>query len=263
MSEIDDAVALWFGGRPLLSAAEVALMEREQKELFAKWHDAKQEDVVYLGESIHVERGVFPPRPDSLVLAQSMDIMPGEHVLDIGTGTGVLSVIAGIGLGWNKGNRTGLVAATDVSGAAIRNARRNMEKFAGLPGGMFCPFTTDRVFPEDNGRRFDLVVANLPFRRMPEAEFSQSATMREVQRTMWDLDFGAHRTVLGQGQNWLTARGRMLVTVANYPDAREVMQLIRAHQWRDEVLGRGEFYACPKDDLYGVPLAVACLRLCR
>ena len=263
MPEDDDVVAQFFCGRPLLTSAQVALAEDKQKELFVQWNGAKEGDVVYCGERIHVEPGVFPPRADSLVLAQNMDIVPGDHVLDAGTGTGVLAVIAGIRLGWNRGSSGGIIAATDVSEAAIGNAKRNMERFTTIPPSRFRPFATQGVFPEDRDLRFDMVVANLPFRRKQAAEFSQSARMREIQRTMWDLDFAAHNTLLEQGQTWLTTKGRMLLTVANYPDAREVMRLIRAHKWKYEVIGLREFYPCLKDESYGVPVVVACLRLSR
>ncbi len=73
----------------------------------------------------------------------------GQSVLDVGTGTGILS-IASYKLG------AGSVTAVDIDAAACREARRNLEEnridsgVDVIEGGV-----------ESVGRRFDLVIANL------------------------------------------------------------------------------------------------------
>ena len=62
--------------------------------------------------------GVFAPSSTSLVLAQAMEIQPGEVVIDAGCGSGVLSFVAA-----NLG--AGRVYGCDVSTEAVRVAGEN------------------------------------------------------------------------------------------------------------------------------------------
>jgi ribosomal protein L11 methyltransferase len=75
--------------------------------------------------------------------------LPGASVLDVGTGTGVLAMVAAL-----SGART--VVGTDVDAVALAAAREN----AGLNG------LSDRIVFQDGASElpsgFDLVVANLP-----------------------------------------------------------------------------------------------------
>ena len=61
---------------------------------------------------------VFPPSPFGLQFAQVMDLRPGERVADIGTGTGLLAILAA-----KKGAAD--VVATDTCAAAVEVARYN------------------------------------------------------------------------------------------------------------------------------------------
>jgi protein-L-isoaspartate O-methyltransferase len=62
--------------------------------------------------------GVFAPSSTSMVLAQAMEIQPGEVVIDAGCGSGVLSFVAA-----NLG--AGRVYGCDVSAEAVRVASEN------------------------------------------------------------------------------------------------------------------------------------------
>ena len=250
-------------GCQLLDADSEKILDQAQIRLFQKWLRSKSLSVYYLGQEFVVHPKVFPPRPDSLVLAQSIDVGYGADVLDVGTGSGVLSVVAGIHLGWDKGQGAGSVVATDVSPQAVANATMNMnKKFKQVAKKRFVAYETNEVLPKQN-QKFDVVMANLPLRHKPIDKFfsDKDKAMAMVRRTMWDQEFNAHQVLLTKGKEYLKADGYMLLTIANYSDALRALELICRNGWRFTVTNRREFYPCDDKHHYPIPLVVACLRL--
>ena len=92
--------------------------------------------------------GVFMPSPNGLFYARSIAIAPGERVIDIGTGSGVLAIAAA-----KCGAR---VAATDIDPRAVASARHNAAvngvEVEVERGALFAPFEGP----------FDVILANLP-----------------------------------------------------------------------------------------------------
>ncbi|MEU6314505.1 HemK2/MTQ2 family protein methyltransferase [Streptomyces sp. NPDC047014] len=109
--------------------------------------------------ALYVPPGVYRPQADTGLLARALaqeGVGPGTDVMDIGTGSGALALLAA-----SRGAR---VTAVDVSWRAVAAARLNAARL-GLPlhvlHGDF-----DAV---SRGRRFDLVVANPPYVPSPHA----------------------------------------------------------------------------------------------
>ena len=68
------------------------------------------------GLAVDLAPGVYPPSEDSRLLLAAVRVEPGEHVLELGTGTGYVALHAA------KVART---VATDIHPDAVRFARRN------------------------------------------------------------------------------------------------------------------------------------------
>lgn len=92
--------------------------------------------------------GVWTPSPNGLFYAHQLAVKPGEWVIDIGTGSGVLAIWAA-----KRGAR---VVATDTDVRSIEAARRNAE-INGVP----LELLSGPLFAGAQGR-FDAVFANLP-----------------------------------------------------------------------------------------------------
>ena len=112
--------------------------------------ETKQTVLTVLGATVALELvpGVFTPTPHGLFYANAARIFPGERVIDIGTGSGVLAIAAA-----KLGAR---VVATDVDTTAITSAQRNA-----VLNGVSIDCRVGSFFADASGT-FDVVLANLP-----------------------------------------------------------------------------------------------------
>jgi len=97
-------------------------------------------------------------------------VRPGQRVLDLGTGTGLLAIVlakAGID-----------VVATDVSAAAVRTARENAVR----NGVRFACYPSDLLDSVEG--RFDLIAFNPPYNVRPDTPLANIAK-NLVRRIPW------------------------------------------------------------------------------
>ena len=100
-----------------------------------------------------VDENVYEPAEDSFLFAENFDVKEGERVLDMGTGCGILGMIAS--------KKAGEVVAVDVNPFALRCARDNAllnnvrGKLAFLRSDLFTAFTEKAMF--------NVVLFNAPY----------------------------------------------------------------------------------------------------
>jgi len=100
--------------------------------------------------SLRSAEGVHPVDPFAPRLLRALAVVPGEHALDLGCGSGYF----GLGLA-SRG--AGCVVLTDVDAAAVRCARANARRL-----GLDVDVRRGDLFAPVAGERFDRIVANLP-----------------------------------------------------------------------------------------------------
>jgi methylase of polypeptide subunit release factors len=109
-----------------------------------------------LGERLTILPHVYVPADQSVpaMVADYRDLFPGRRVLDMGTGTGVLALLAA---------RFGAAAvvATDNSPNAVRTARINVERLH-LAGRIEVRGPAD-LYDAVGRERFDVIVFNAPW----------------------------------------------------------------------------------------------------
>ncbi|WP_400205847.1 HemK2/MTQ2 family protein methyltransferase [Methanomethylophilus alvi] len=92
---------------------------------------------------------VYPPSEDSILLTESLDIRIGEKVLEIGTGSGIVSIQCAL-------NGADVVCG-DINPRAVVLARRNA-----AANGVDIDVRETDVYSNIEGR-FDTIVFNLPY----------------------------------------------------------------------------------------------------
>ncbi|WP_400249928.1 HemK2/MTQ2 family protein methyltransferase [Methanomethylophilus alvi] len=92
---------------------------------------------------------VYPPSEDSIFLTESLDIRIGEKVLEIGTGSGIVSIQCAL-------NGADVVCG-DINPRAVALARRNA-----AANGVDIDVRETDVYSNIDGR-FDTIVFNLPY----------------------------------------------------------------------------------------------------
>jgi len=109
---------------------------------------------VFFGDYVfHVTENVYEPAEDSFLFAENLPVGTGDRVVDMGTGCGILGVIAA--------TKADEVVAVDINPYAVRCAKENAElnhvaeKMSFVQGDLFSSIRT--------GERFDLVLFNAPY----------------------------------------------------------------------------------------------------
>jgi release factor glutamine methyltransferase len=162
----------------------------------------------FLDLRLHVEPGVFVPRPETEGLAlaalASLQGLDKPVAVDVGTGTGAIALFL-------KHRRPdALVIATDASEAASLSARSNAEWLA-LDIEVFDGDLLDPLPPELRGE-VDLIVSNPPYVTLEEYEDLPA----EVKAEPYEALVGGtdvHRRLVLAAAEWLKPGGYLFVEI--------------------------------------------------
>jgi release factor glutamine methyltransferase len=101
----------------------------------------------------HISENVYEPAEDSFLFVENMRIGHGERIVDIGTGCGILGIVAAV--------EADKVFAVDINPHAVRCAKANAklnhvaDKMSFIQGDLFAPIKARR--------QFDLILFNAPY----------------------------------------------------------------------------------------------------
>jgi release factor glutamine methyltransferase len=109
--------------------------------------------VFFKDYAFNVYDNVYEPAEDSFLFAENLSVNERDSVVDMGTGCGILGIIAS-----TKATRT---VAIDINPYAVRCAKENaklnnvMEKMSIVQGDLFAPLRAEE--------KFDLILFNAPY----------------------------------------------------------------------------------------------------
>jgi len=166
---------------------------------------------------------VYMPSDDTFLLASHLAFDEGERILDLGTGCGILGILAA-----EKGGR---VVAVDVNPYAVECAKLNA-KLNGLSGkvevregSLFDPIAADE--------RFDLILFNPPY--LPEEKNYGSSWLERA----WDGGPSGRRWIdrfLEDFPPYLREGGRVLLVQSSLSNPQETTRKLEKRSFKAEVV---------------------------
>ncbi|MES2223803.1 MAG: methyltransferase [Patescibacteria group bacterium] len=151
-----------------------------------------------LGRSFVVLPNVFSPKyfNDTEIFAKHLPVRPGEEMLEIGPGTGAISINAIL-------NGSSKVVAVDINPSAVENTRLNIQRFGLIDkidarqGDLYAPIRQDE--------KFDTIFWNTPFGYIDEENISS------IQRSVFDPKYRSTRKFIEEAHLHLKPNGRLLI----------------------------------------------------
>ncbi len=214
-----------------LTPKEAAELTTLQKDLHTKFMQGGT--VKYFDEEFEVSPGVFPPRPDSICLVQGMVVNPGDRVLDVCCGSGVVGIIAA-----KRGVRG--VTGLDINPMSVQCANSNAKKHNVRN---YHALVSDVFSGLDPAAQFEVVTFNPPYRDMP------TRTMTE--RTTWDQGLRVHKEFFAGVGGHLAKGGRIYFAQANFGPLDAIQTMLDEHGWTAELMGQRPLNENPDILFYG------------
>lgn len=125
---------------------------------------------IYKDLKLEVPEEVYKPAEDTFLAAENLEVSEEEKVLELGTGCGLLALVAA-----KQGAR---VFATDINTEAVEIAEKNARKH---DVSEKIDFREGNLFEPVEGEEFDVIIFNPPYLPVSEAERTES----ELERA-WD-----------------------------------------------------------------------------
>lgn len=155
---------------------------------------------------------VYPPSDDSILLIESLDVIPREKVLEVGCGSGVVSI--------HCAKNGCYVTAVDVNPRAVELARRNS-----VANGTDIRVLESDVYGNVDGV-FDTIVFNLPYLPVDEEGLLAKA---------WSGGpdgLGPLPRLLEGAPDHLVPGGRVVVVVSSLTEPRALEEALEGYEVR-------------------------------
>jgi release factor glutamine methyltransferase len=179
--------------------------------------------IFYRGCEFRVYPDVYEPAEDTFLLADNLNVCQGERVLDLGTGCGLLAILAA--------KAGGTVIATDINPSAIECARENAEAH-GVSDRIY--FRLGDLFEPVSGERFDLIVFNPPYLPVQPGEALGFSLDRA-----WEAGPDGRAVIdvfLNELSGHLTPNGRAMFVQSSLADISKTLRRLETDGFRVEIL---------------------------
>ncbi len=169
---------------------------------------------------IQEDPDVYPPSDDSILLIESLDVKQGEKILEVGCGSGIVSIHCAL--------NGCAVTSGDINPKAVELTRRNFEA-----NHLSSDVVETDVYSAIEGR-FDTIVFNLPYLPVDEEGLLAKA---------WSGGpdgLGPLPKLLEEAPEHLNKGGRVVVVVSSLMDGAALHELLDQYDYR--VIGESRMF---------------------
>lgn len=206
-----------------LQGAETKLRDGDVVAIFPPVAGGEVRIASYGGKNFGVGPDVYEPAEDTFLLAENLDAQRGERVLELGTGCGLLAILAA-----KAGAK---VVATDINPAALECARAN----AAVHGVADCiDFRHGGFFEPVAGERFNLVIFNPPY--LPVSDEEALGTPLDL---AWEAGPDGRAVIdrfLNELPEHLVSNGRALFVQSSLSDISKTLHVLETNGFQVNVL---------------------------
>jgi len=175
----------------------------------------------YKGIVIYTHPEVYEPAEDTFLFAENLDIQRSDEVLEIGTGTGLITVCAA--------QRTKRVVATDINKNAIKCALKNT-----IANRTYnVELREGNLFEPVEGEKFDLILFNTPY--LPT---SPDERLDEELNTAFDGGLEGRGTIdafIDQLKHYLNDEGRVQLVQSSLSDNKKTLSKLEGLGFEAEI----------------------------
>ncbi|MCL2031716.1 MAG: methyltransferase [Methanomassiliicoccaceae archaeon] len=150
--------------------------------------------------------GVYPPSDDSFLLISSLNIRAGERILEIGCGSGIVSMHCAL--------NGGVVTCGDINKKAVALTKRNMAL-----NSLDADVVETDLYSNISGR-FDTIIFNIPY--LPVKEEGDLA----LAWSGGDDGLGPLPGLITGAQDHLLPKGRLVIVVSSLMDQDSLQSVL-------------------------------------
>ncbi len=165
--------------------------------------------IEYKGIVIYTHPEVYEPAEDTFLLAENLDIQRKDEVLEIGIGTGLITIYTA--------QRTRKVVATDINEHAIKCALKNT-----ITNRTYnIELRKGNLFEPVEGEKFDLILFNTPY--LPTSEDEK---LNEELNAAFDGGIEGRDTIdafIEQVKDYLNEGGRVQLVQSSLSDNEKTL----------------------------------------
>lgn len=169
---------------------------RQSKRLDER-HMGEPFEVECCGMKITVDPGVYQTSGDSDLMAESVEISKDQNFLEVGCGTGVISI--------SVAKRAACGIGVDINEKAVENSKKNAKEQSVAN----VEFMVSNVFEKVEGK-FDVIICNPPY--------TKHEVRDNIDRMFWDPEDEMKQKFFKQVGAYLKQNGRIYFGWADFAD---------------------------------------------